>query len=146
MALRKKRGAEFMRVWDVFDTEFGSKGSMEKAEIQFDKMKLTESDVSELIGIIVQQKAERVGLKAHNIWKENFQHVYLYLKNGRYEDEPDNRGIHAKALPRSDQRKASAAERYIANHLAEGVDQVGSGQGSLGGARQLNIGVLESKS
>ena len=145
MPLKKQYSPEFERVWNSFDTRYGSKGSKPRAEAQFKKLKLNVSEVAELVDIILEQTVEKAKIISSGQWCEPFQHVERYLRNRRFEDEP-NRPEPGKSLSGSDQRKADAAQRYLARHLDEGVEQTRGGEGDLGGAGLKHIGILESGS
>jgi hypothetical protein len=143
MALKQDYPPEFERVWKAFDTQYGSKGSKPRALKEFNDLKLNSSEVDELVDIIFDQVVEKAQFRASGQFCENFQHVERWLKNRRFEDETRRPEL-SQSIPKSDQRKADAAQRYLARHLDTGVVTPGSDKANLGRTRQLNIGILES--
>jgi len=111
MALKQDYPPGFEKVWNAFSTQFGSKGSKPRALIEFNKLKLTESEVIELVDIIERQKAEKLDFRMTGQFCENFQHCERYLKNRRWEDD-ENRPeltIPTQALSKRDQTRAAIA-------------------------------------
>jgi len=120
-------------------------GGKEEAFIQFKLLKIDESDIDYLTKQYINQG--HAILKGTNSGDNPapIKDICRWLKYRRFEDETCESGVTSETLPRSDQRKAAAAERYRLKHMARGVEPSGSDETCVGGVGQLNLGVLENK-
>ncbi len=82
---QEKNTVSFEDFWKTFKSEYGKKGSKEKAESQFNKIDLPIQQT--LLDIVIKQIQEKKQERSENKFSENFPHVERWLKHKRWNDE-----------------------------------------------------------
>lgn len=100
--INPKYTEDFEQLWVTFDTRFGPKGSKPKAAAAYKAMKINKGDLAMIINAVINQQFEKERLISMGYTVANFKHVERYLRDRRFDDEPDRRTVPQRAISRRD--------------------------------------------
>ena len=85
--IKTKYSEGFETLWNTFDISLGSKGSKFRAYREYNRLEINQDDLKMLISVLLDQI--EIKRKATD-FVPPFQHVERWLRNRRFEDEPEN--------------------------------------------------------
>lgn len=85
--IKVKYSEDFERVWNAFDSAYGSKGSKKNAYSAFKILKCDSDDSHMIECMVYKQIKEKKASQLQTGFFESFPHVERFLRNRRFEDE-----------------------------------------------------------
>ena len=123
-------------------------GSKPKALEVARRLKMCADDVGMVLEAFQRHTDKIRAVQATGQFIENHADMERWLKQRRWENEEDERcdtinRIQSTALPKSDQRKREASERFRSRFMGDSVEQTTGREGGMGGVGQHYLTLLD---